>query len=176
MKIRKMAFQDLEVMTKWLNTEEVLEFFGNPEAPLTAGQVRTKYGPRIDGEIEVEPYIVETAGRPFAFMQCYRLNDEDYKKYGYSIEETIYGIDQFIGEPALFNKGYGTEMVTKFLAYIFEEKLADAVVLDPETTNPRAVRCYEKCDFQKIRKIDDGRKWLMEILRGSLDPRKEDIS
>lgn len=165
MKIRNMIHKDLDLMTKWLNTEEVLEFFGDPEAPPSVIQVRDKYGPRIVGTVAVEPYIVETAGRPFAFMQCYRLSDSDYKSYGYSIEETIYGIDQFIGEPSLFNKGYGTQMVEKFLAFIFDEKQADAVIVDPELTNPRAIHCYEKCGFRKIKKIDEGRKCLMVISR-----------
>ncbi|XKE94664.1 acetyltransferase [Metaplanococcus flavidus] len=166
MKIRRMSHGDLELMTKWLNTKEVLEFFGDPAAPPSAGQLREKYGPRINGAVAVEPYIAETAGKPFAFMQCCRLTDEDYKIYGYSIEETIYGIDQFIGEPELFGKGYGTQMVTEFLSFIFNERGADVVTVDPELTNPRAIRCYEKCDFQKVKQIDGERKWLMEINRG----------
>lgn len=165
MEIRKLGHDDLDIMTKWLNTKEVLEFFGDPAAPPSSRQIREKYGPRIDGAAAVEPYIVETEGKPFAFMQCYRLTDEEYKNCGYSIEETIYGIDQFIGEPELFGKGYGTRMVTEFLAFIFDEKGADAVIVDPELTNPRAIRCYEKCGFQKIKRIDGDRKWLMETTR-----------
>ncbi|WP_233569648.1 GNAT family N-acetyltransferase [Planomicrobium sp. Y74] len=166
MKIRRMSHGDFELMSKWLHTKEVLEFFGDPDAPPSARQIHEKYGPRIDGTVAVEPYITETAGKPFAFMQCYRLMDEDYRSYGYSIEETIYGIDQFIGEPELFGKGYGTRMVTEFLSFIFNERGAEAVTVDPELTNPRAIRCYEKCGFQKIKKIDGERKWLMEIERG----------
>lgn len=165
MKIRRMSHDDLGIMTKWLNTKEVLEFFGDPDAPPSAIQIRKKYGPRIDGAVAVKPYIVETEGKPFAFMQCYRLTDEDYKSYGYSIEETIYGIDQFIGEPELLGKGYGTQMVTEFLSFIFNGKGADAVTVDPELINPRAIRCYKKCGFQKIKQIDGDRKWLMEVTR-----------
>lgn len=163
MKIRKMIHEDLELMTEWLNTKEILEFFGDPAAPPSAKQVQKKYAPRIEGAIAVEPYIAETDGRPFAFLQCYRLRNKDYASYGYSIEETVYGIDQFIGEPALFNKGYGTQLVTEFVQFIFQEKQADAIVLDPELSNPRAIRCYEKCGFRKVKKIEDGQKWLMEI-------------
>lgn len=165
LKIRKMTHEDLAIMTNWLNTKEVLGFFGNPAAPQSAKQVHEKYGPRIDGDIAVAPYFVETKGEPIAFMQCYKLSEKDYKNYGYSIEETIYGIDQFIGEPSWWRSGYGTRMVTKFLAILFDEKQADAVVVDPEFTNLRAIRCYEKCGFQKIKKIEDGQKWLMEISR-----------
>lgn len=165
MKIRKMVHEDLELMTKWLNTKEILEFFGHPSAPPSARQVQEKYGPRIDGAIAVEPYIAETDGRPFAFLQGYRIANADYANYGYAMDETIYGIDQFIGEPALFNKGYGTRLVTEFLRFIFQEKQADAIVLDPELSNPRAIRCYEKCGFRKVKKIEGNKKWLMEISR-----------
>lgn len=165
MNIRKMEHGDLDLMAKWLNTREVLEFFGDPSAPPSDSQVRAKYGPRIDGKIEVEPYIAETGGSPFAFMQCYRLSERDRESYGYSIEETHFGIDQFIGEPSLFNKGYGTQMVTQFVNFIFHDKQAETVTVDPEVSNPRAIRCYEKCGFQRIKEIDGGRKWLMAIAR-----------
>ncbi|MTD31348.1 GNAT family N-acetyltransferase [Planomicrobium sp. YIM 101495] len=165
MTIRKMVHKDLDIMTKWLNTEEVLEFFGDPAAPPSAAQVRAKYGPRIDGAVAVEPYIVEAEGRPFAFMQCYRLTEEDYARYGYSSDELIYGMDQFIGEPDVLNRGYGTRMVKAFAELIFTEKRADAIVMDPEVRNLRAIRCYEKCGFRKLKEIDEGTKWLMELRR-----------
>lgn len=160
MKIREMVHKDLELMAKWLNTKEVFEFFGNPGAPLSKRQVYEKYGPRIEGEVAVMPFIVELNGRPFAFMQCYRLSAKDC---GFSIEEKIYGIDQFIGEPSFLDKGYGTEMVLEFLAFLFVEKQVDAVVVDPELSNPRAIRCYEKSGFRKVNKIDGNRKWLMKV-------------
>lgn len=168
MTIRKMVHKDLDIMTKWLNTEEVLEFFGDPANPPSAAQVRAKYGPRIDGDVAVEPYIVEAEGRPFAFMQCYRLQKKDYERYGYSKGELVYGMDQFIGEPDVLNREYGTQMVKEFTAHIFSEKRADAIVMDPEMRNPRAIRCYEKCGFRKLKEIDYGEKWLMELRREEL--------
>ncbi|TAA66223.1 GNAT family N-acetyltransferase [Planococcus salinarum] len=129
-------------------------------------QVRDKYAPRIDGKFEVEPYIAEKEGRPFAFLQCYLLSESDRESYGYSIEEIHFGIDQFIGKPSLFNNRYGTQMMMEFVQFIFHDKQADTVTVDPEVSHPRAIRCYEKCGFQRIKEIDGGRKWLMAISFG----------
>ena len=35
------------------------------------------------------------------------------------------------------------------VAYLIEEKGADRIVMDPQTWNERAIRCYEKCGFEK---------------------------
>nr|WP_246118823.1 hypothetical protein [Alkalibacillus haloalkaliphilus] len=34
--------------------------------------------------------------------------------------------------------------------------------MDPEVSNVRAIKCYEKCGFSKVRLIEDRSKWLME--------------
>lgn len=56
-------------------------------------------------------------------------------------------------------------MVRAFTELIFAEKWADAIVMDPEVRNPRAIRCYEKCGFRKLKEIEGGQKWLMELRR-----------
>lgn len=35
--------------------------------------------------------------------------------------------------------------------YLIEQKQADIVVMDPQTWNERAIRCYEKCGFKKVK-------------------------
>ncbi|GGD13549.1 GNAT family N-acetyltransferase [Pontibacillus salipaludis] len=64
--------------------------------------------------------------------------------------------------PNLFNKGIGTNMVTDFIKFISKGTDANIIILDPEVSNYRAVRCYEKCGFMKVKKINDGNNWLME--------------
>ena len=53
------------------------------------------------------------------------------------------------------------------------EKGANAVILDPHADNPRAIRCYEKVGFKKIKflpkhELHDGEKvdcYLMEYTK-----------
>ena len=148
-------------MAQWLSTKAVLEFFGDVDFPFTAQQVKQKYGPRIDGQVPIHPYIVERNGVPIGFMQHYQLAQEVQLEYGYPLAFNVQGIDQFIGDPALFNQGVGTAMVKEFLIHLNSLSM-DRVVLDPAISNPRAIRCYEKCGFVKVKKINDGENWLME--------------
>jgi aminoglycoside 6'-N-acetyltransferase len=161
--IRKMNHTDYEVMSKWLSTKEVLEFYGDVHSPFSFEQVKEKYEPRVNGDVPVVPFIVELNREPIAFMQYYKLNTKQFKENTYHPGEHVYGIDQFIGEPHLFNKGIGTIMVRKFIDYIGEHTNADIIILDPNISNVRAIKCYEKCGFRKVKKMNDGCHWLMEI-------------
>ncbi|MDV2582369.1 GNAT family N-acetyltransferase [Alkalibacillus haloalkaliphilus] len=160
--IRKMNDEDYEIMAKWLSAEEVLEFYGDVNSPFNLEKVKEKYEPRISGEVPVNPYIVELGETPIGYMQKYSLSDEKKVEFGYSGHDKVYGIDQFIGKPKLFNKGIGTIMVRQFTDYIFDNTDANVVVLDPEVSNVRAIKCYEKCGFSKVRLIEGRNKWLME--------------
>ncbi|WP_017187403.1 GNAT family N-acetyltransferase [Alkalibacillus haloalkaliphilus] len=159
--IRKMNDEDYEIMAKWLSTEEVLEFYGDVNSPFSLEQVKEKYEPRIAEEVPVTPYIVELGDTPIGYMQKYSLSEEKKVEFGYSTHDQVYGIDQFIGVPSLFDKGIGTKMVRQFTDYIFDNTGANVVVLDPEVTNVRAIKCYEKCGFSKVKLIEEN-KWLME--------------
>ncbi len=37
------------------------------------------------------------------------------------------------------------------MEYLIERKQADRVVMDPQKRNERALKCYEKCSFKKVR-------------------------
>ncbi|MFC4712733.1 GNAT family N-acetyltransferase [Planococcus dechangensis] len=165
--IRKMNHADLETMARWLSTEAVLKFYGDVNSPFSLQQVEKKYGPRIDGDVLVVPFIVELNGAPIGFMQYYKIEKCEQQTFGYPANLDVYGIDQFIGVPSLFNKGLGTIMVKKFIVSIVETTDADLVILDTAISNPRAIRCYEKCGFSKMQKINNGRSWLMAMQTSS---------
>ncbi|OQA79909.1 MAG: Bifunctional AAC [bacterium ADurb.Bin243] len=67
------------------------------------------------------------------------------------MQETIYGMDQFIGEPDHWNRGIGTLLVTSVVQYLAIKCGADRIVMDPQCRNARAIACYEKCGFKKVR-------------------------
>ena len=71
---------------------------------------------------------------------------------------------------AYWNKGIGTKLVSSVVEYLIREKGADRIVMDPQTWNERAIHCYEKCGFEKVkllpkRELHEGAYrdcWLME--------------
>ena len=81
---------------------------------------------------------------------------EYYDHYRYDNQnETVYCIDQFIGEPDYWNKGIGTDYIKLILKFLGEEKNADAVILDPHQDNIRALRCYQKAGFHIIKNLPE---------------------
>lgn len=111
--IRLMNDNDFEVMVKWLNDQSVLEFYEEP--PSNIDMVIKKYGPRVGGKHYVIPCIVEYKNEPVGYIQYYELQEVELKRYGYSANKNIYGIDQFIGETQLWAKGIGTAMILMML-------------------------------------------------------------
>lgn len=170
--IRKMTHDDYQVMSEWLSTKEVLEFYGDIHSPFTLEEVKRKYEPRVIGDHHVHPYIIDLENKPIGYMQHYYHDDKSKEEFGYSPSQHVIGIDQFIGVPSLFNKGYGTQIVRKFVDYICLNMQVDVIVLDPEITNTRAIRCYEKCGFREVKSINSNQNVLMEIKVHSLEGEK----
>lgn len=59
--------------------------------------------------------------------------------------------------------------------FLIQQKQADMVVMDPQIKNVRAIHCYEKCGFSKIKmlpkhELHEGEYrdcWLMEYKKSS---------
>jgi aminoglycoside 6'-N-acetyltransferase len=91
------------------------------------------------------------------------------------LEDTsgVYAIDLFIGETEYWNQGIGSRVISKLVDYLFNELNVQKVVVDPETWNTRAIHCYEKCGFVKVKllpkhELHEGEYrdcWLMAINR-----------
>ena len=108
--------QDYELMSKWLTDDRVLEFAYGRDNRFGLDRVRAKFGPRVQGEGEVVPCILEHNDNPVGYMQYYPVS-----KGGYGIEavEGLFGVDMFIGEPDLWNQGIGTRALKMLVRYLF---------------------------------------------------------
>ncbi|QOK29028.1 acetyltransferase [Cytobacillus oceanisediminis] len=162
--IRLMNDNDFEVMVKWLNDRSVLEFYEEP--PSNIDMVIKKYGPRVEGKHYVIPCIVEYKNEPVGYIQYYELQEDELKRYGYSANKNIYGIDQFIGDTQLWGKGIGTAMILMMLNYLSKNKGALSVVLEVKKNNSRAISSYKKCGFRKIKELYTD-LYLMEWIKGT---------
>ena len=54
-----------------------------------------------------------------------------------------------IGEKEHWGQGYGTDAIRTLLGVAFEEMNLHRVFLRVDADNERAIRCYEKCGFQR---------------------------
>ena len=96
------------------------------------------------------PCILQYRGDPVGYLQHYPLPEEDKAEYRLDEVEGVHAIDMFIGQPELWNQGLGTRFVRLILNYLFKDLSAKRVAIDPQVSNRRAIRCYEKAGFSKI--------------------------
>lgn len=150
---RPMTSNDLPLNQLWLAEPHVIEWWGDPgeQYDLVRGDL---------DEPAMDQYIVALNGKPFAYLQCYRLTD-----WNINFEPQpagTRGIDQMIGLPDMISCGHGSTMIRQFC----DKQLRNSVprmVVDPDPDNPRAIRAYEKAGFCRDRLIEtpDGPALLM---------------
>lgn len=154
--IRELIDVDKFLLAKWLSDPVVLQFYEGRDRPLNLAQVEEDFYGEADGETRC---LILYDEEPIGYVQFYPVEDEERRIYGYSNpSEILYGMDQFIGEPVFWNKGIGTKLVEMIVTYLLNEKKVDRIVMDPQTWNERAIRCYEKCGFSKV-KLLPKREW-----------------
>ncbi len=159
--------KDVRQIHKWLSSPEVLKFYEGRDKSFNLEDVKRKFFNRDD---EVNRCMVVYQGKEIGYIQYYPINTDTSNLSDYQGLKGVYGLDQFIGETEYWNKGIGTLLVTTMVDYLFNKKKASRIVMDPMTTNVRAIKCYEKCGFQKVRVLSNHmlheRKyrdcWLME--------------
>ncbi|MGK7378017.1 GNAT family N-acetyltransferase [Planococcus sp. 1R117A] len=173
--IRKLQEADKEVMVKWLTDPEVLKYYEGRDNPHDLEKVDRHFYRQED---ETTRCIVEYEEKAIGFIQFYPLDQQDRMEYGYwNPEEIIYGTDQFIGEVDYWGKGLGKLLVNLIKEYLLSEKQANVLVMDPEVWNERAIGCYEKCGFKKIKflpahELHEGEMkdcWLMEFKKAEVE-------
>jgi aminoglycoside 6'-N-acetyltransferase len=164
--VRLLEPEDELLLVEWLNNPLVLQYYEGRDRPHDLDQVREHFY----GEDETVRCIIVYEGQPIGYIQYYVCQEEERVEYGYSPQELIYGMDQFIGEPQYWNRGLGTRLVHMMKSYLTGKLGADRIVMDPQVWNERALRCYERCGFRKVRLMKEHEWheghfrdcWLME--------------
>ncbi|WGS20804.1 MULTISPECIES: GNAT family N-acetyltransferase [unclassified Bradyrhizobium] len=152
-RFRPMTSADLPQIKRWLALPHVRAWWGDPAEQYAL----------LSGDLEepaMEQFIVSADDGEFGYIQCYDVTAWD-SGFGAQPKGTR-GIDLFIGEPAMIERGHGPALIRAFV----DGRLAletPRVVTDPDPTNTRAVRAYEKAGFRKMHMIDtpDGPALLM---------------
>ena len=150
---RPMRTADLPLIQHWLALPHVWEWWGDPHQQYTL----------VSGDLDepaMDQYIFSTAGDSFGYLQCYDLTEW---KTGFGPQPAgTRGIDLFIGEPTMIERGHGSALIRRFVDNLLQ-KGAPRVVTDPDPANGRALRAYQKAGFEKDRMVTtpDGPAVLM---------------
>jgi len=151
---RPMTATDLPLVKRWLAEPHVVQWWGD-----TYQQFEL-----VSGDLEVEAmdqFIVATDNRPFGYIQCYDPEVWPDNGLGHHPRGTR-GIDQFIGELDMVDRGHGSAFIRIFIDRLLAAG-APRVITDPDPANARAIRAYEKAGFRRDRLVDtpDGEALLM---------------
>ncbi|MCL2869343.1 acetyltransferase [Candidatus Saccharibacteria bacterium] len=162
---RKLAFKDINLLHKWLNTDFVQKWYGKEDRTYT--QIRDKYSKYITGEKPTSAYIIQIDSHDIGYIQTYLV--ADYPKFlqGIQADKHSAGLDLYIGENEYIHKGYGKYIISKFLdKIVFNNSKVDNCMLVPETANTAAVKTYESVGFKRLRTVrsPDG-DWFEYIMR-----------
>jgi aminoglycoside 6'-N-acetyltransferase len=151
---RPMSADDLALVRRWLAQPHVEQWWGDAAAQfhLVSGDL---------DEPAMDQFIVAAGAHPFAYLQCY--DPAVWPESGLGTHPAgTRGIDQFIGEPDMVDRGHGSAFLRAFTDDLLRGG-APRVLTDPDPDNARAIRAYEKAGFLRDRLVEtpDGTALLM---------------
>jgi aminoglycoside 6'-N-acetyltransferase len=147
---------DLALAERWLETPEVLRWWGDPAEQLALLKQD------LD-EPAMRQWIVEHRARPFAYVQAYEAHAWP-QPHLRPLPVGAHVVDAFIGEPAMLACGHGGAFLRLFARMLVDEG-ASAVVIDPSEQNVRARRAYARAGFVEVGVVRalEGRVALMGL-------------
>lgn len=144
--------EDHAIMAQWSNNAEYLRLLdGDPVRPETP----EFFANFKSSDTSVHFHIRTLADdRMIGFLGLFNIK--------WPSQSAILGMA--IGDPAYWNKSYGTDALRLMLQYAFDELNLFRVSLEVLSYNTRAIRLYEKCGFvregvQRQAFKRDGRRW-----------------
>ena len=150
---RPMSVNDLPTIRCWLETPEVMRWWGQPDEQYAL----------VSGDLDhpdMDQFIVALDDHPFGYIQCYALSTRN-QGFGPHPSRTR-GIDQFIGVSDMIGRGHGSGFIRQFVDSLLASG-TPRVLTDPDPDNGRAVRAYAKAGFHSDHLVDtpDGQSLLM---------------
>ena len=125
---RPLGPADLPLVAHWLATPHVAEWWPNVDRQLA--NIR-----RHLEQTDIELFLVHAAERPIAYLQSY-----DVPAGGHPFPDQppgSCGIDQFIGEIEMIDRGHGSAFIRIFVDQLFDAGVP-RVMTKPDPANKRA--------------------------------------
>jgi aminoglycoside 6'-N-acetyltransferase len=137
-RFRPFTRADLPLAAGWLRTPEVMRWWGDPAQQIAL------LGEDLDEPL-MRQWIVEHAGRAFAYLQAYPAKAWPQPHLA-RLPDAAEVIDAFIGEPAMLARGHGSALLRTMAEQLLAEGAA-AVAIDPARDNHRARRACVRAGF-----------------------------
>lgn len=139
-RLRAVEHEDLPQFVTWLNDPEVTAGLLIYQ-PMSLGDEERWYQGMLARPADEHPLVIEIQdGEAWIMVGNLGLHHIDWRCR--SVEVGI-----FIGEKALWSKGYGTKAMRLLLRHSFNTLNMNRVYLRVYENNPRAIRSYEKAGY-----------------------------
>ncbi len=138
--------EDYKKLYTWCQNPFVYEWF--EQRRLTYDEIVNKYKSKLK-EKKQDLYIIQSNQQDIGLVQIYSF-DGDLAVPLLHQYKNIYEYDLFIGESEYLNKGIGQKIINSINDMLYKKYGADAIILRPFAKNERAIKCYQKCHFEKI--------------------------
>lgn len=144
----------------WLKNPHVKQFWSEPEDEV---ELRDKYLSKFKNR-GISSQIIVLDGQEVGYIQSYQACQVGGGWWP-GIDSGVFGIDQFIGEPSLVGKGLGPRIIAEFVHILSTNSQVKEVIADPDPTNVRAIKAYEKVGFSSggIIQTPNGQAMLMRL-------------
>jgi RimJ/RimL family protein N-acetyltransferase len=140
-RLRGYEKSDAEALVRWFSDEEVTDFLGPMEFPVTRAKQEAFVDSAATGaDPRAKSFAIET-------LDGVLIGDCGLRMINWinrSAELVI-----MIGEKSYWGNGYGSDAVRLLLRLGFDKMNLHRVYLSTLATNARAHRCYEKCGFKR---------------------------
>lgn len=161
---RPLERSDFPLVQEWLASPHVAAWWNER---LDLAGMEAKYGPRVDGREATHVFVVEHEGKPFGWIQWYLWADYSEHAKQLGAEPSSAGIDLAIGELTMTGLGLGPSTIREFLQqFVFRNPTVRAIIVDPEESNLRSLRAFEKAGFRAVQTVQlVGESTARKILR-----------
>jgi RimJ/RimL family protein N-acetyltransferase len=144
---RPVTADDYPLLEGWLKTPHWREWWGEPEVELS--YIRDMVADRDT----TRPFVFIVDGIPAGYIQywfvCDHLEEPWLTKAPWlaQVPADSIGVDMSIGDGANLSRGLGSAVLRAFTERLRAEGHG-TIVIDPDISNKRAVRAYEKAGFR----------------------------
>lgn len=139
LKLRIANINDLETLKFWDTQKHVID--SGPNDDWNWEEELTKYP---DWR---KQFIAELNSEPIGFIQIIDPYHEESHYWG-DVPEDLRAIDIWIGEEKNLGRGYGEQMMKLAIEDCFKNANVTAILIDPLSSNTRAIKFYERLGFR----------------------------
>lgn len=141
-KLRPIRSSDATICFRWLSDPDVLRYLGQPQAPASQ-EAKLAWIVRATADgAQQRVFIIENdSGRAIGTCGLRHISQAQ----GHA------SLGILIGEKALWDQGYGAAALRSLIEFAFHDLGLRQVQLTCHRDNRRALRCYQKVGFRRLR-------------------------